>query len=494
MNTGRLILFFLPLSLLIAGILYVSGAGTGTSGATAVALLSLVGGGVLFIALPGAFLLRAYLIFTILLAGLIEYYGRVSGFMLAPSLLGLGLLLWGLPRKARGLEMAPAPAFIWLFALTAVVWCAFSLTNMTGLVQLIVSLITFLMVYASLPAVLMVTRRDPERHIDWFEKALACLPFLQLPITLHQRFFVARGTTNWDTVAGSFGGIYGGVGRNSDLMLFMIASFAMALHLYQSNRISGRLFWAIFAAVFVITGIGETKAFFVYLPILLVMQQWPRIKREPHKAILFGTVLLGAITLLWSAYATFNYGARYADMADVSALEMADATLERFLDTDNVDYEAGELGRVATLHIWYTHVQQDTLAAWVGYGLGASRISRFGSGMIALAYVPLKLTSTAAAQLLWDVGIIGFSLFLTTMLAAMRFGLVQSKRTRDALFTSRYRTIAGIALILILSLVYKPSMTESVTVKLLFMMLMALLWVTYSQDLRNRRARTEAPA
>lgn len=487
MNTGRLLLFFMPLALLVAAMLYVSGAGTRFSGATAVGLLSLLGGGLLFVSLPGAFLLRAFAVLTVLVAGMVEYYGRVTGFMLVPSLFALGLLIWSLPRRSDGLQLSSPPAYIWLFALTLIVWCAFSLANFTSPLQLTFAFISFILIYISLPAVLQIIRSDSDAHVQWLEKGLAILPLLELPITLHQRFVIARGTTSWDTVAGTFGGYYGGVGRNSDMMLFIIASFAMALHLYQSNRISGSLFWTVFAAVFIITGLGETKAFFVYLPLLLVMQQWPRIKREPHKAILFATVLLAAISLLWSVYAAFNYGARYASQADISALEMADRTLETFLDTNNIDYQAGELGRVATLHIWFTHVKQDVLGAWVGYGLGASRLSSFGVGAIALAYAPLKLTSTAAAQLLWDVGIIGFSLFLATMLAALQFALQQSKRTMNALFASRYRTIAGIILILILSLVYKASMTESVTVKLLFMMLMAALWITRSQDLRDRR-------
>ena len=486
MNTGRLLLFFMPLALLVAAMLYVSGAGTRFSGATAVGLLSLLGGGLLFVSLPGAFLLRAFAVLTVLVAGMVEYYGRVTGFMLVPSLRPRSADLEPTSPERRAAVVQPAGLYLALRADPDRLVCLFpGEFHLAPPAHLCLHLL-----HPDLHKPTSGPADHPQRsdaHVQWLEKGLAILPLLELPITLHQRFVIARGTTSWDTVAGTFGGYYGGVGRNSDMMLFIIASFAMALHLYQSNRISGSLFWTVFAAVFIITGLGETKAFFVYLPLLLVMQQWPRIKREPHKAILFATVLLAAISLLWSVYAAFNYGARYASQADISALEMADRTLETFLDTNNIDYQAGELGRVATLHIWFTHVKQDVLGAWVGYGLGASRLSSFGVGAIALAYAPLKLTSTAAAQLLWDVGIIGFSLFLATMLAALQFALQQSKRTMNALFASRYRTIAGIILILILSLVYKASMTESVTVKLLFMMLMAALWITRSQDLRDRR-------
>ena len=475
----------LPLVLILVVSQVVGGAGLAFSGAIGVAGGGVIIGGLALIALPGWILLRFYVILSIILAGLVEYYGRVTGAMWLPSLVGLSLLLWVLPRQSSGIPLVQPPPYIWLFYGMLLFWIGISLIQLTNPIIFLLAAVNFLMVFFSFPGVVRILREDPRRYILWLEKAIASLPFVQLPFILHQRLFLG-GAGSWDHVVGTFGGYIGRTGRNADMMMFMVAATGFALHLYQSGIISSRRWWLTFCTVFLIIGLGENKAFFLFLPILLLVQQWPRIRREPHKAILFGMVLFGFLTALWTAYSTFNYGARYAGQADMSAMEMIDKSLGVILDPQNVDYEDGELGRMAALNIWSSHVSQDNLAAWVGYGLGASRLSAFGPGVIALAYLPLKLTSTAMAQLLWDVGILGVLLYAVMLFSSVRYALNRSKHASSIYLASRYRTIGAALTMFLITLPYKNSMSESTTVKVLIVFLLAMLWVTRSQEVAER--------
>ena len=472
--------FLLPLTALIVLLMLMSGAGTVLAGFAGVGLGATVLVGAALVSLPGWTMLRVFGLLTVLIFGLIQYYGRLTVANWLPSLFGLVLFIWALPRRHTGIPMGRMPPHIMLFYATLVVWVGMAIANQVPPLIMLTAGMVYLMLFMSLPAIVQIMARDPDHSLDWFERGLAFLPFLQLPFILHQRLFIgSRGT--WDHVVGTFGGYYGGTGANADMMVYMVCAVLMALNLHQAGRISARRWWLTLATVFLIIGMGENKAFFVFLPVALVIQQWPQIKRKPAQALLFAGVLMTLLSSLWLAYSTFNYGVRYANQ-DLSAMEMADKSISLILDPNQVDYEQGEVGRMATLYIWRQHVTRTPLEAWTGFGIGASRKSNITPGTITLAYAPLKISTTALAQLLWDVGLIGTGLYLLSSLSAILTAFRYARTARDPVRRGRYRSIGAILTVLSFTFVYNPGMIESVTVKFLVVMCFASLWVSRAAE------------
>ncbi|MBL4807632.1 MAG: hypothetical protein JKY31_10135 [Rhodobacteraceae bacterium] len=430
-------------------------------------------GMIVFVTLPGRIVLWAYLGTSIVLAGLVQFYGGISSAVWGASVMGMALFIWYFVRLG-GMKQ---PVYIRFLGTTMVIWAIFTLANSVSPIGFFVASVSYFMSFVAVFGVAKILQKGSVNITD-LEKALCFLPVLQLPFIFHQRFVLIRGTTNWDSIVGTFGGQIGGGGGNANMMMYMVAALAVALHLYQQGKISARYWWTIFTVVFVIIGLGETKAFFIFLPLVLIVQQFPRIRRYPAKAAVYGALLLGAIYGLSSVYEQFNYVARYGENHSVGTLERAQKSINYVLDPYNIDYETGEVGRFASLSLWAGHVANDPLGKWLGYGIGASRRSSIAPGAIALQYAPLKLGSTAMAQLLWDTGIIGTGMFLLTILAAVRSMIRSAKREVDSYISSRYRTIAALLLMLLLSMFYKAALIEAPAVKCLFVMLLAVGWAT----------------
>jgi hypothetical protein len=104
--------------------------------------------------------------------------------------------------------------------------------------------------------------------------------------------------------------------------------------------------------------------------------------------------------------------------------------------SSSVDYVAdpnaaranGHVGRTAALSIWYSDGRRTPQTLLFGYGPAASQSSTTGrSGDVAARYAPLKINSTAAAAMLWDIGILGLVAFLAIPLTAFFQGLRLSR-------------------------------------------------------------------
>lgn len=440
-------------------------------------LLTLLLGGIVFMASSGRLVLWTYISTAVVFGGLAQFYLDVQYVVWLSSFFGVALFFWTLPRNSAG-GSAPKPIYVWLLIATIFYWAISAGINTISPANFLVASVSYLMPFIALFGVAKILRMRAFNKITNIELAMCLLPIVQLPFVLHQRFVLIRGTTNWDSVSGTFGGKMGGGGGNADMMMFLVAAFAMALHLRQHKKIGIRFYLIIATVVFLIIGLGETKAFFVFLPLVLLIQQLPYVLNSPIKTAISAGFLFSALYILGYSYEVFNYAARYGDQVQMSPIDRFQISFNYVLDIDNINYAEGEVGRLASLYLWAKHVATDTLGKWFGYGIGASRRSTIAAGKIASEYAPLKLGSTALAQLLWDTGYVGTSLFILTQISAVRSFLRSAARETDKYIVSRYRTIAAILLMLAVSMIYKPSLVESSSIKCLFVMLFAIGWTT----------------
>lgn len=467
--------------------------GVGTAARTMVIMPFFLVGMIIFVSLPARKLLWIYLITTIIFAGLVEYYLRIQYAFWLPSMIAMGFVFWSLPRKEPpSSRPGQQPIYITLMMITLIFWLLISLANINSFVGLVVGSVSYFMTFLAIPGLAKILRNAPAKLTLDLEKAICIVPFIQLPFVLHQRFVVAAGTTNWDLISGTFGGAASGIGRSGDLMMFMVTAFAVAIHRFQHDKLKKSRLFLLLGTILLIIALGETKAFFFLLPLVLFIQQLPNIRKRPTQTLFLGLAVFGAIYSLLSIYETNNYVKRYGESIRMSPFERLNASVDSLLDPTYIKYEGGEIGRYASVVFWRERTIDTPVERWFGFGVGASRKSSISTGVVATKYAPLKLGATSLAQLLWDTGILGAALFIITQMAAIWTMLRCASRETDLYYSSRYRTIAAVLIMLLVTMIYNNSLIESPFIKCLFILLLTTGWTT--QFFRMRSAKTAIPA
>lgn len=381
-------------------------------------LLVAVMGGVLLIFLSNKNILLLSGLLVYLVVGQLMYFANVGQALWLPY--GLGILLFlrlpGVYLKSPfastnlGFPLNFSLSFYFLVFLISIVLNAPPpLQAIVGGKNLVILWSYFLLI--ALFAIPFTTTEKFVRMLLW-------VALLQLPLVVYQYFFVARERklgSAWDAIVGSFGGnqLSGGASGTMAYMLLLAVLIAICL-----NR-RGQIHRLFLLSVIIMAGISIFMAEVKVAPLLLLIGMAVVYRktflRNPVVAGFGATIVVGLGFGLLVAYDKTHYADIGHESRDIP--ELLDNTFGYSLDTRHINLESGEMGRNAALVFWWQKgFLADPIRGMFGYGPGASRSSsQFAVGQIARKF-SFGIDRSAATQLLWEVGLVGFLAFIYILL------------------------------------------------------------------------------
>lgn len=262
-----------------------------------------------------------------------------------------------------------------------------------------------------------------------FMAFLGLIALVQLPFAL-QQFFVyvpersssamaARNIVAVDIVAGTFGGARFGGGRSPDLAILICIAitlfFAQWKLGYRSLKATVFLSTLAFAPIL----LNEAKLALVLLPAGLFMLFRDTLVRRPLHATFGATLLTGVLALVVIAY-TYLPGAD--DQRSKSVSDFIESSMS--YNVGGKGYGSAVLNRTTVYSYWLDqHIKKGSiLQAAVGHGPGFSNSSsiRSGDNPASARYSGYAIGLTGLSSLLWDVGILGASIFVVVLALAYR--------------------------------------------------------------------------
>lgn len=454
--------------------------------ATALVLGLMLLGAALFVPFNG--LLLACLLTSAVVGGAAEYFLGLSQANWLPFMLAVLLALRGVVMAHVRIGVAPPdsaqrldrlgwawfglPAVVYLFTLLAS-----AASNVIPFSQAMASMKNYLLMWGVLAAV--IYHQDMERASNQIWRAFIVVGLLQLPVVLYQRFFVASRLSNtsaslsFDAINGTFGGGLLG-GRSGALAMFICIVLGYLLILWRAGRLRG---WSLAGLVVLLLPtlfLVEVKAVVIWLPLVAVMVFSQQLRRRP---LLFLFGFLGSMALAVGVLLVYRYSF-YSGSGSGSLWDFLARQVTYIYDPNRFNPATRELGRVSALvHWWNEAGDQGGVVNWlVGFGPGASRgVSTVAVGTIARLY-SFFIDISAAAALLWDVGVVGFTAFCLMLVAGAVESWRLSKVTALPALLRLQLEAAGIALVLILSsVIYVRDAVDGSTIQFLIYFLLGMV-------------------
>ena len=437
--------------------------------------------------------LLACVVTAAVVGGSVEYFLGLSQanwlpFILAAMLAARGLVAANAPGRSAEQLLRPG-GWAW-FGLPAVLYLAVMVgsaaANLIPFAQAVASFKNYLLMWGVLLA--LICQRDMSQSATQIWRAFVVIGLVQLPVVLIQRFFVASKLANtssslsFDAINGTFGGGLLG-GRSGALAMFICIVVAYLLILWRDRRLGGLSFLGLLILLLPTLFMIEVKAVVLWLPLVGILVFSQQLRRHPLQ-FLFG--ILGSLALVVAVIAVYRYSF-YSGAGDESLLDFFARKIEYAYDPNRFNPATRELGRASALvHWWHESGVRGGIANWlVGFGPGASRgASSVAIGSIARLY-SFYIDISAAAALLWDVGVIGFMAFcLTLALGALESWRLSKLAVLPAALRSQLQA-GAIALVLIISsVVYIRDAIDGPIIQ--FVMFFVLGLVVYGRRMAAR--------
>lgn len=448
------------------------------------------------VVMPFNGLLLACLVTSAVIGGSAEYFLGISqanwlpfmlsvllaarGFITAHVQIGARQALPGQRLDRMGWAWFGLPAVVYLFTLVAS-----AASNAIPFSQALASMKNYLLMWGVLVAV--IYHRDMERASSQIWRAFVLIGLLQLPVVLYQRFFVASRLANtsaslsFDAINGTFGGGLLG-GRSGALAMFICIVLGYLLIMWRAGRLPGwslaGLAMLLLPSLFMI----EVKAVAIWLPLVAMLVFSQQIRRRPS-LFLFG--FLGSIALAVCVVLVYRYSF-YSGSGGGSLWDFLSRQLTYVYDPNRFNPATRELGRVSALvHWWNEAGDRGGVVNWLfGFGPGASRgVSTVAVGTIARLYT-FYIDISAAAALLWDVGVVGFIALCLVLIAGAAESWRLSKVEAMPANLRLQLEAAAIALVLILSsVIYVRDAVDGSTIQFLIYFLLGM--VVYARRQRQ---------
>lgn len=294
-------------------------------------------------------------------------------------------------------------------------------------------------------------------------RLIVFITLLQLPMVVYQHFW-GYGAIGWDAVVGSFG-----PGMSPVLVIFSIAALVFMLARWSRGLTSTSMMVGLFVIVMGNLLLGEVKAIAFWIPVALVLILRRQFFKNFGAFVVYSSFIVVFMCGTFVIYKNLYWGE--SGVAGRTVGEKLQRTGGYFFDPYEIEYATGEVGRFASLYLWYRDPTVDGVHRLIGYGPGASATGEStGSGMIAKRYRPLTISATSLAGLLWDVGILGalsfVAIFASAIFAAWRFlrrgdGTIEQQAIVDT---------SAVVLVLISStIIYNRNLLVETSTQLLFL-------------------------
>lgn len=310
---------------------------------------------------------------------------------------------------------------------------------------------------------LMANAQLSEGRMRLLWKLILGIMVVQLPMVVYQHF-LGMGEVGWDAVVGSFG-----PGMSAVMVMFSIAALLYALALWTRGLIPTSLVAFLIVVALANMLLGEVKAIVIWVPVGVVLVMRVRFFRNLGSLIVYSAMLVFFVVGTYSAYRAMYWGERADEGGTVA--ERATRTSSYFFDPYEIHYDTGEVGRFASLYIWYRDPTIDMVHRLIGYGPGAVAVSQtVGRGVIAKRYRPLAIGSTSLSLLLWDVGVLGALAFVGIFVFAIWAGwryVARGEGTPHGL--AMVDTSMAMLVLLFTTLIYNRTLLDESSVQLLYL-------------------------
>jgi hypothetical protein len=286
------------------------------------------------------------------------------------------------------------------------------------------------------------------RFVIQLARFLVALVVLQIPFALYQRMVLVP--TRWnlpervvpiDVVTGTFEGTLDAGSANAVMAMLCCGVIAMVLAGFREGLVArGRAAFLLFAAM-VPLALGETKVVLVLAPIALVCVYGDLLFRRPL-AFLSGAML---VTLVLAAL-----GWTYLMVQNT---DDSHQTLEQRV-AEALDYNVGDVGygggatlnRTTVFSFWWQqHRLSDPVPMLLGHGLGSTYPSDpLGArGHLEQRYSRLGVGLTTASILLWELGLIGATVYAGLLGLGIASALRLARTAKPGADRAMCRTLAA---------------------------------------------------
>lgn len=260
-------------------------------------------------------------------------------------------------------------------------------------------------------AALPFALHDVERLKRWMTvMVLGQLPFAiyQLLVWVPARVGMGNGVVPLDAVSGMFEADFFGGGSSSIMAFVLVLAVAYLFKLWLSGEIKLGRFLLIFPFVAAPLAMGETKIVAVTLPLAILITLRAELTRRPFVGFMIVTITMIVTILLGYLYLLLSIP--------------EGSTLARTVDM-TIAYNFGSegysptqaLNRTTALAFWWQEQSwQDPVGALFGHGLGSSyddARALFPAHMN-VRYPMMGIGLTSATTVLWDLGILGMTLYM----------------------------------------------------------------------------------
>lgn len=326
-------------------------------------------------------------------------------------------------------NLKKAPPFIFLVMFFIAYALLISIVHLAPATELIAGIKRYFLPYGLMLTLALVAY--PAEAFRRWQLMLLAIAALQLPFALYEflvlvplRGGLNAGSAVTDVVAGTFGANMRGGSPNSVMALFLLISLAFLLARWKSGLIPLRWIWLSLPFVLIPIGLAEVKISFFMLPLVFVVVFKEEIVRRP--ALFVGSMIAGAIILLAMGYALLEWVMR------VSLEHAINDTLS--YNVRNVGYGGMLLNRTTVLTFWWQQQgSHDPVGFMLGHGLGSSHLDENAliAGHVAMKWPKYGIGLTTASQLLWDLGVVGFVLFVLILASAWRTAALLRSRNAN---------------------------------------------------------------
>jgi hypothetical protein len=395
----------------------------------------------------------------------------------------LGFFLIGGAILVAGIDRTPGrarmPAFIWL----AVLFMVYSLSLLAlskgdggewaGAIKRTFQYWGLMFALAVVPFTAQTVRR-------WLG-FLLILSLLQLPLALYQRAVLVpmrhnmpNGVVPVDIVAGTFEASMTGAGNNGVMVFFLIVVFATLLAAFRDNLLRPSVLMLLVAVVMAPLALGETKIVVVLLPLALLAVMADLVRKRP---ILFA---MGSVIT-----AFLMAGLLYVYVALQPTDSRVGVSFEQRLE-ENIEYNFGTAGYFAgaslnrsnVVPFWWSRTGTDDIRGTLfGYGMGSS----FGlpggdrTGHMDRKYPGYQIGLTGISMLLWDVGLIGFALYMSVLAGAFLKARELAARAPPGWDRALCRGLAASSLMLMPMILYSDVLLMAASMQVIMFFTLGLI-------------------
>lgn len=313
-----------------------------------------------------------------------------------------------------------------------------------------------------------------KKRIQHWQAFILMVALVQLPFALYERIVYVPireglrssypGMVPIDVVGGTFGASLTGGGASAEMATFLIIILAFLLARWRENALSAKKMAVFVPIILAPLLLGETKAVVILLPLMfMVLYRHYMLKKFYYWLIaMIGVVLF--VIMAGYLYLTIN------------ETKSIDERLESTIDYNLGDKGHGgkSLNRTSVLTFWAEKQGlHDPVSFVFGNGIGSSHGQT--GGHVDRQYPYHGIGLTAASTLLWDMGILGFVLYVSILVAAWRSAGKLQLISTDPMVRADAAAIQVVLAIFVFFIFYRITLLETLSFQIIFALLLGYL-------------------